>query len=266
MGIGHEDAVAERKELGTSLRKLASKYNIPRNTLFRHISGESKGSPIGVQGRKSVFTQEESAELTEFVTGLAYVGFLMTLRAVGDLVESNVQHNDHTNARKVFKYKGHPGYSGPDWLKSLLVKNNLSLKEATKLSVVRYNATKNPFIIYNHFDQLEAIMNDYNLCGCPDLIWNCDESGLPHEPKKCKVVSAKGQKTLHVISGIDRENTTVMVACSVSGVALPHLSFSKAGPYRQHGNRMFRLTQLTTPGYTRILRDGWTLKRSTSGL
>ena len=28
----------------------------------------------------------------------------------------------------------------------------------------------------------------------PDLIWNADESGMPHEPKKCCIVSVKGQK------------------------------------------------------------------------
>ena len=36
----------------------------------------------------------------------------------------------------------------------------------------------------------------------PDLIWNVDESGLPHEPKKCHVISAKGQKTLQVCKGL----------------------------------------------------------------
>ena len=31
-----------------------------------------------------------------------------------------------------------------------------------------------------------------------DLIWNCDESGLPHEPKLYKIISAKGEKTMKV--------------------------------------------------------------------
>ena len=75
---------------------------------------------------------------------------------------------------------------------------SLSLKQATKLSVPIYNATKNPFIIYHYYDILEETIERLNLRNRPHLIWNCDESGLPHEPKKCKVITGKGQKTLLV--------------------------------------------------------------------
>ena len=77
-------------------------------------------------------------------------------------------------------------------------KNSLSLKEATKLSPTRYNATKNPFIIYNYFDLFEKTIHELDLQNHAELIWNCDESGLQNEPKKCKIISAKGQKTMHV--------------------------------------------------------------------
>ena len=36
---------------------------------------------------------------------------------------------------------------GPVWISLYMKRNNLSLKEATKLSIARYNATKNPFSI-----------------------------------------------------------------------------------------------------------------------
>jgi len=44
-----EDAIAERKSIGTSFRDLQGKYNIPKSTLERHIN-----SAIGNQGRKPV--------------------------------------------------------------------------------------------------------------------------------------------------------------------------------------------------------------------
>ena len=100
---------------------------------------------------------------------------------------------------------------------------HLSLKEATKLCAPRYNATKNPFIVYHYYDSLESIIRDLKLENRPDLIWNTDESGLPHEPKKCRIVSLKGQKTLQVTPGSDRENTTVLATCSAAGKALPPL-------------------------------------------
>ena len=109
-----------------------------------------------------------------------------------------MQYNDHDRGKKILKHKGCPGYPGPDWLKDFIGRNKLSLKEATKLSVCRYNATKNPFIIYNYFDIVEETINKLGLADRPDLIWNCDESGMPSEPRKCRVVSAKGQKILQV--------------------------------------------------------------------
>ena len=57
----------------------------------------------------------------------------------------------------------------------------------------------------------------------PDLIWNSNESGLPLDPKKCKVVSLKGQKTMQIVTTSDRDNTTVLAAVSPSGAVLPPL-------------------------------------------
>ena len=83
-------------------------------------------------------------------------------------------------------------------MNSFIKRKNLSLKQGTKLSVPRYNSTKNPFIIYHFYDILEETIDKLNIQNRPDLIWNCNESGLPHEPKKCNVITEKGQKTLLV--------------------------------------------------------------------
>ena len=101
--------------------------------------------------------------------------------------------------------------------------SGLSLKNATKLSKARSNATKNPFIINHWYDLLEETIDKLGLGDRPDLIWNADESGLPSEPKRCKVLSLKGQPTLQIVTGSDRENTTVLAAASASGKVLPPL-------------------------------------------
>ena len=41
--------------------------------------------------------------------------------------------------------------------------------------------------------------------------------------KKCEVVSLKGQPTLQIITGSDRDNTTILAAVSGSGETLPLL-------------------------------------------
>ena len=50
------------------------------------------------------------------------------------------------------------------------------------------------------------------------------KSGLPSEPKKCRAKSQKGQKTLQIVAGSDRDNTTVLAAVSASGSTLPPLT------------------------------------------
>ena len=47
-------------------------------------------------------------------------------------------------------------------------------------------------------DILEETIKNLGLKERPDLIWNMDESGAPHEPKKCNIVSLKGQPTLQI--------------------------------------------------------------------
>ena len=68
-------------------------------------------------------------------------------------------------------------------------------KETTKLSQSRYSATKNTFLVYHYFDLFEETITYLGLKNKPEVIWNCDVSGLPHGPKKLKIVSAKGQKS-----------------------------------------------------------------------
>ena len=89
---------------------------------------------------------------------------------------------------------------------------NLSLKKCYKTIKPCQNATKNPYIINHWFDILEETTENLGLKESPDLIWNVDESGVPHEPQKCKVVSLKGQPTLQIITASDRDNTTILAA------------------------------------------------------
>ena len=96
-------------------------------------------------------------------------------------------------------------------------KQNLSLKNATKLCKARYNAEKNPFIVNHCFHVLEETIKKLGIENRPDLFWNSNESGLPSEPRKSKVISLKGQKSLQIMTGSDRGNSAVLAAVSASG-------------------------------------------------
>ena len=85
-----QDALVERRESGTSIRKLSAKYNVPKSNLERHISAVNKGVPLRGQGRKPVFSLDEARDLKECIVGLASLGFGMRLKDVAELVESYV--------------------------------------------------------------------------------------------------------------------------------------------------------------------------------
>ena len=89
------------------------------------------------------------------------------------------------------------------------------------ISAARKAATANPFVIYDFYELLEEIMKDKKLNA--NHIWNCDESGFPTDPHKCKVVSVKGKTAYKVTCGARRENITTLAVCSASGEVLDSL-------------------------------------------
>ena len=74
------------------------------------------------------------------------------------------------------------------------------MRDAAKLCRPSYNATKNLFAVYHYFDLLEKSITNLRLQNKPQVIWDCDKSGLLHEPKKIKIVSAKGQRTFQAVA------------------------------------------------------------------
>ena len=172
------------------------------------------------KGRTSVFTEVEKRELKDCIVDLADLGFAPTLQDIQEIVYNYVTANNHEKGMSIFHYKGGSGYAGADWLHKFMTDQNLNLKHATKLCKARRNATENPFVINHWYDLLGKKISIPQLENQPDLIWNVDEAGLPSEPKKCRVVS---QKTLQIVTGSDKDNTTVLAAVSASGTTLPPL-------------------------------------------
>jgi len=100
-------------------------------------------------------------------------------------------------------------------------RNSLSMKKANMLSSARRSATSNPFIIYDFYEVIDKIIKEKRIK--PENIWNCDESGFPSDPQRCKVVSVKGEVAYKVTCGAGRENTTTLAVCSAGGRALDPL-------------------------------------------
>ena len=72
-----EDALVERPEQNTPLRKLAKKCNIPKSSLAKHIKAVAIGKDLTGQVYKPVFNEDETANLRECIVQLASLGFGM---------------------------------------------------------------------------------------------------------------------------------------------------------------------------------------------
>ena len=104
-------------------------------------------------------------------------------------------------------------------------RNNLSMKKANMISTARLSATANPFIIYDFYELLEKEIVEKKLK--PSQIWNCDESGFPTDPAKCKMVSTRGEVAYKVTWGAGRENISTLAACNAEDRMLdPLIIFS----------------------------------------
>ena len=165
-------------------------------------------------GRKPTLNQQTEAELAEVIRILCCLGFSPTRDQVKNLVKEYVEEK---NMKTPFT----DNRPGKEWLRLFMDRNSLSLKKATMISSARKAVTANPFVVHDFYDTLEKVFADKNFT--PSQIWNCDESGFPTDPKRCKVVSGSGEVAYRVTPGAGRENTTTLAAVNAAGRALPPL-------------------------------------------
>ena len=149
---------------------------------------------------------------------LCKLGFSPTKIDIQNLVKNYVVEH---NLKTPFKNN----CPGKDWIREFMNRNNLSLKKANMISSARKSSTANPFIIYDFYDVIENIITENNLSAAQ--IWNCDESGFPHDPAKCMSIGPKGEVCYKVTCGAGRENTTALAVVSAAGRVLDPLIIFK---------------------------------------
>ena len=91
-----------------------------------------------------------------------------------------------------------------------------------------------PLVIYGFYDLLYKEMKRLDILDKPEAIWNCDESGFPSDPSKCKFVGPIGKKSIQVVCGANRENTTVLVVVCAGGRALDPLIMFKGANFQSN--------------------------------
>ena len=201
---------AWHKEGGrVSIRQVATEYDVPKSTLSDRISGKVQ---FGAHcGPARYLTDDEEAELVNFLTGCSAIGYARSKQQVLALV------------RGVLSQKGRSGVVSTGWFEGFKHRHpKLTLRKPEKLSYIR-KVSSDPDIIDHYFDLLEKTLEDNNLLDKPCQIFNCDESGMPLDPDPPMVIARKGDKHPRSVTTGDKAQVTVLACCSASGYAIPPL-------------------------------------------
>jgi len=202
-----EQAMAAVEQTGTSIREAAKMFSVPPSTLYDRVSGKvshgKKSGPI------PYLTFAEEEELISFLKKCADIGYPHTKPQVLALVQ-----------RIVDKKQIGKTVSNGWWQKFALQHKEVTFRCAVPLSYARAMAT-DPDSLDRYYDLLEDTLRENGIFNHPMHIFNCDESGLPLNPKILKVVSTVGSKNPHHVCNDTKLQITILACTSASGITIP---------------------------------------------
>lgn len=204
--IGLSKALAE-VEKGLSIRTVAEMYGIPKSTLHDHVSG--KVAYGAKSGPDPYLDLEEEEELASFLVRSAGIGYPHTKKEVFTLVQ------------QILTKKGVEANVTNGWWERFRSRHpNITTRVAVPLSVARAKAS-DPVVLEGYFDMLEECLKENKIFDKPGFIFNCDETGIPLNPRCMKVIDQVGSKNpSHVTSG-DKSQLTVMACTCAAGYFIP---------------------------------------------
>ena len=75
--------------------------------------------------------------------------------------------------------------------------------------------------MHEYYNLLKATLRENEIFDRPSHIFNCDETGMPLNPKPLKVVSERGAKNPSNICGSSKSQVTILACCSATGHTFP---------------------------------------------
>ncbi|KAJ8926560.1 hypothetical protein NQ314_021053 [Rhamnusium bicolor] len=148
------------------------------------ITLSRRNIPLGKigTGRLPALPSQVETDLENCIKAKARMGYPCNKDEIKTLVGEYV--NSH-NIKTPFV----DGMPGDDWYYSFMRRHpTLSFKKPELLQKNRMDA-RDPYVIYDFFNELECLVNNSDLNDKPSFVFNCDETGFASDPKKTKSYS-----------------------------------------------------------------------------
>lgn len=209
------EAVQKVKSEEITLRRAVDCYEIPYTTLQRRVA--STGSIIKHRGGQPVMDIAAEKTFADRLIYLANRGFGITPKNVRKYafhfaIRHNLKHNFNNNAKM----------AGEDWFHRFILRNkNITIRKPEGLSRARINGMQEEKV--KHFyEVLQKVIEDNNLQGRPECIYNQDETGLPLNNRSPNIIAQKGSKDVISMTSVERgENVTVLACMNAAGHFIP---------------------------------------------
>lgn len=203
-----------------SERKAAEDIGVSQTTIraeIAKIQGRQTGDLAGSGKGKAIHPVLE-AELADMIRVMCRSGFPPIQADIPEYVQAWITMDLANRAVPAFSKQDQK--PGEEWVRNFMKRQKLSLKKTVPMEKKRKTANEDPFVIYDHYEKLEALIKEKQLEGRPDRIFNTDETCFCHDPSNVNVVGIRGEKTPRVRAGPGRSNTTVLATTCADGTCM----------------------------------------------
>ncbi|XP_065837914.1 uncharacterized protein [Oscarella lobularis] len=183
-------------------------WQLARSTVFDAMRRKEKNSHVPDQRR--YLSNKEENEFVQFLLNCASLGYPRTRKQVITLASEIVSRKSAAEITV-----------GLGWWQRFRERHpQIALRQAEPLAQVRLNATKRE-VVDAYYLNLHRILEEENLFEKPGQIFNCDETGVPLNPRTGRVIVERGCSHPYVATSGDKTQLTVLACVSATGYVLP---------------------------------------------
>lgn len=221
-------AIDEVKK-GRPLSTVSKELKVPRSTIRRHLDGN-----VRRRGGQTILTTGQEATLSKRILEMCSRGFPLNVtdaRSLAFRFASQLQRRKQLK-RPLPKAWSQTKKASFDWWNSFKVRHQaLALRIPEGISAARAEAF-NEKRIEEFFRDLREVFDDNDFHQFPQLVFNCDETGLSSCPQNGKrVIAARGARLVQKLQPGERGSlTTVLVCSSATGELIPPFIIFKGSP------------------------------------